>query len=66
MAVFLCSKRVLADEQASDMFSQRKIELNSHRNPNQRFTYDNAKVAHIRNDENNKENFTKKLNKARG
>lgn len=27
---------------------------------------DNAKIAHIKNNKHNKENFTKKLNKARG
>ena len=59
-------KKSLTDKQAFNMLSQGKIELNSHRNPKQWFTQDNAKIAHIKNDKHNKENFTKKLNKARG
>ena len=48
------------------MFSQGKIELNGHGNPNQGLTQDNTKVAHRRNDQKNKENFSEKFNETRG
>ena len=55
----------LTDKQAFNMFSQGKIELNSH-GIQIKARIDNAKVTHRRNDQKNKKEFFQKLNETRG